>query len=118
MKKLYRIENPTTGKGLWYLTKGEYTGFIKNLTAPQSGDFPMEYNEEFKADGRDWFSACETLDIMRSWFSPQDVEELVSVGYGLYEFTVPDYRIANGHAIFLKESAVMVPGDLKLILPS
>jgi len=105
MTTLFRVENPLTNLGLWYAGTGEFTEFIKTIDNAQCRDLPMDYDPTMK-DGGNWISACDNLDDMQNWFSPSDLHQLQQVGYGLYTFEVPNYRQANGHAIFLRESVI------------
>lgn len=109
MPTLYRVENPVTNIGLWYNNEGEKTDFIKHeIAEAQCADLPMPKDETVYGDGGRWYSACDNIPDMRNWFSVSDLQQFKRKGYGLYLFEVPEYRIANGHAIFLKEKALSV----------
>lgn len=106
MPVLYRVENPITNIGLWYNDEGEKTDFIVNeIKNAQCKDLPMPQDETY-GDGGRWYSACDNIPDMRNWFSIGDLKQFKRKGYGLYLFEVPEYRVANGHAIFLKEKVV------------
>ena len=107
MSTLFRVENPETMVGLWYNERGEKTDFILTIPNAQSAAMPMEFDAAVK-DGGDWFSACDSLEDMRNWFSVQDVSALHEIGYKLYRLEVPNYRTTNGHAILLRESAIEI----------
>lgn len=106
MTKIYRVENPVTWQGLWYRKDGVFNPFIKTLTNAIARDFPMDFDPQFKVDGFDWISGCDNLPDMKNWFSAQDLEELNTFGYNLYEFTVERYRTVNGHAVFVREQVI------------
>lgn len=116
MATLYRVENPDTMIGLWYNSFGEKTDFIKHqIKDAQCADLPMDFDPQMK-DGGEWFSACDNVADMRNWFSVHDLVQFKQAGYGLYLFEVPEYRIANGHAIFLRERAIeVVEADISLL---
>ena len=116
MATIYRVENPITMVGLWYNQFGEKTDFIKHqIKDAMNADLPMDFNEEYTKGGR-WFSGCDNIADMRNWFSVTDLQQFKQAGYGLYLFDVPEYRIADGHAIFLREKALsVVEADISLL---
>lgn len=115
MATIFRVENPTSLIGLWYNDDGKMTNFIKTLDNAKCRDLPMEFDPEFRKDGN-WVSGCDSLETMQDWFYAQDVADLSEVGYGLYEFEVPDYRTYAGHAIFLREQATSIkPRSITLL---
>jgi hypothetical protein len=116
MTKLYRVENPLSKQGLWYREDGTFNPFIKTLTNAISRDLPMGFDPQFKLEGLDWISATDKLSDMKYWFSPQDLQELEGLGYGLFEFDVTRYRTLNGHAVFAKEHVLQANRiDLSLL---
>lgn len=109
MATLYRVENPNTMVGLWYNQFGEKTDFIVNeIKEAQCRDLPMDIDQETYGDGGRWYSACDNIVDMRNWFSVTDLQQFKQAGYGLYLFEVPEYRMAYGHAIFLREKVIEV----------
>lgn len=117
MATLYRVENPITMVGLWYNNEGEKTDFIKHqIQGAQCADLPMDPKQEIYGDGGRWYSACDNIPDMRNWFSVSDLQQFKQAGYGLYLFEVPEYRIADGHAIFLREKVIeVVEADISLL---
>ena len=112
MTRLYRIENPLTMQGMWYSGEGLYTGLITRFGDALCQDVPMDFDPQFKIGG-DWFSACDTVEGLRAWFSKNDISRLQSMGYGLYEFRPDHTRTVNGHAVFLRGRAgTVLPIDL------
>lgn len=107
MSTIFRVENPVTEVGLWYNSRGEKTDYIKTIDNAQCRYLPMEFDPTMK-DGGDWVSGCDNLLDMKNWFSLEDLAQFKARGYGFYRFEVPNYRMANGHAIFLRESAIEV----------
>ena len=116
MATLYRVENTLTDIGLWYNGFGEKTDFIVHeIQDAQCRDLPMDFDPAFK-DGGDWRSACDSLESMREWFSMSDLKQFTQKGYGLYTLEVPNYRMTNGHAIFLREQVISAtPADIALL---
>lgn len=115
MPTLFRVENHITEVGLWYNSDGTFTEFIKTIEDAQCRDLPMEFDPQMK-EGGNWVSACDNIPDMKNWFSTSDLHKFQQIGYGLYAYEVPDYRMANGHAIFLKEKAIEFrPMDIKIL---
>lgn len=115
MADLYRVENPATMQGLWYRGDGTFNPFIRTLGDAKCQDLPMGFDPAFKAEGLDWFSACDNLRDMSEWFSLSDLRKLAAQGYGLFRFDVQRYRHVNGHAAFARHhviSAAAVPISL------
>lgn len=117
MPTIYRVENPITNIGLWYNSQGEKTDFVKHgIVGAQCADLPMPKDESTYGDGGRWYSGCDNIPDMRNWFSISDLNQFKQAGYGLYLFDVPEYRIADGHAIFLREKATsIVKADISIL---
>ncbi len=112
MGTLYRVENPQTMQGLWYRGDGTFNPHIRSLGDAKCHDLPMDFDPAFKAEGLDWFSACDNTADMANWFSFSDLRKLTAQGYGLFRFEVERYRQINGHAAFARQhviSAAAVP---------
>ncbi len=101
--KIYRIENPTTMRGMWYENNGIYNPVITKLTEGISKHLPMDYHSRYHADNKRWYSGCCDKGQMRMWFSPRDVAELIDMGYGLFEFDSEEYKIEENQTIFTRE---------------
>lgn len=118
MPIIYRVENPRTMQGLWYDRYGRFNGFIRQFGDALCHDLPMPADPAFKLGSRDWFSGCDNLPDMANWFSLADLKRLHGLGYDLYRFEVPNYRTANGHALFLRETATLIErAPMRLICP-
>src|SRR5690606_16096141 len=103
MAIVYRVENPNTFQGLWYDKNGNFNPFITKIPNALCKDLPMDFNPEFKVGGLDWYSACDSLDDMSTWFSREDLINLSAAGYNLYQFNVSNYRTVFGHAAFARD---------------
>lgn len=102
---LYRIEHKETKAGMWHNYDGSYNGIIKTLTEGKSKNVPMNKIKEQSKDGKKWFSSVSNLDQLLEWFSRKDIEELVSLGYQLYEIECSECnRVAKGEILFTRES--------------
>jgi hypothetical protein len=113
--KVYRVENPTTRRGLWYGADGRLDPVLFELSAAKCRDLPMGFDPEMAADGLSWVSAAERLDDLPTWISAQDAAELYAAGHRVLELTVSRYRMVSvpySHAVFAREhilSAVPLP---------
>lgn len=111
---LYRVENPSTGIGLWYAEDGRFTDYIKTIDDALNRDLPMGYDPAFQ-DGGSWISAADSLEQLALWVSPSDMRQLVERGYRVWAFEVLSYHTLNGHAVFLREHVLrkyVVPHEL------
>ena len=112
MKTLLRVEHPE-GIGLWYNSTGQFHGMIHGLEMGASG-LDMDFDEHFVSGGN-WFSGVKDVEMLRMWFPGDDLQLLFKHGYNLYEFEVVDYKIANGHPVFLREGLTGKPVTLEEI---
>lgn len=104
--KIYRIENTITNHGMWYKEDGTYDPFILKLTEGKSKHLPMEHHERYSEGGIKWFSGCDSVEMLKQWFSKQDVFELLQSGYGLYEFECSQYKQEENQTLFSREGIV------------
>lgn len=88
---------------MWYNQDGIYQPFIMTLTDGKSKDLPMEWDDRYGLFGRRWFSGCHSIDLLRTWFSDLDIQELLSSGFKLYEFESSEYQIEEYQTIFTRE---------------
>ena len=99
----YRIENPSTGVGLWYRKDGEQIDFIKSIKGAKCADLPMGYDSSIAEGG--WISGTDSIRAMAEWLFASDAEQLTTAGHGLFKVTVaaPGFRITTApyvHAVF------------------
>ena len=105
--KVYRIEHKETKNGMWHNYDGTYNGIIKTLTEGKSKDVPMPRTKHQSKDNKKWFSSVSKLEQLLEWFTRKDIEELVSLGYGLYEFECTEYNnVTANETLFTRESIV------------
>ncbi|TDW20467.1 hypothetical protein EV128_12597 [Rhizobium azibense] len=107
---LYRVGYAEGSQGLWYDAEGRETGLIHTLSNAVAAGLPMAPNPVFKADGRAWISATDTLPGLANWFSHSDMIELIDRGYQLEEIGVHRYRYLQfptyGHQVFCMEDVI------------
>lgn len=113
MTTLFRVHNPHTNIGLWYNSEGVKTDFILSMDNAKSRDLPMDYNPDLKGG---WLSACDSLEMMRDWFNVEDIIALQGAGYELTRFDVTEYRMVDGHAVFLSSQVIdTAPLDISML---
>jgi len=103
--KVYRVEDPKEGHGLWRDFDGSFNPVFNKLTKGKCKDMPMEDSDFYREDGKMWFSATDTPEKLTAWFSALDVVELEKLGYNVYEFEVEEWRSVNEYeVVFTRES--------------
>lgn len=103
--KVYRVEDPKEGHGLWRDFNGDFNPVFNKLTKGKCKDIPMEDSDFYRKDGKMWFSATDTPEKLTAWFSALDVVELEKLGYNVYEFEVEEWRPVNEYeVVFTRES--------------
>jgi hypothetical protein len=107
---LYRVGHADDSQGLWYDGEARATGIIHTLREGNAAQLPMGTHEVFKADGRAWVSATDSLPAIGTWFSYGDMIELIDRGYELQEIGVGRYRYLQfptyGHQVFCAEDVI------------
>ena len=104
--KIYRIENHKTMHGMWYDKDGNFNPFIQNLTDGVSKNLPMGHCDDHRRLGKVWYSGCENIEDLKSWFSAQDALELEQAGYLLFIFEVTETYRKENETLFTRESIV------------
>lgn len=80
---LYRVENLKTGRGLWYETKDSSSSNLVHDLNLSNRELPMHYDPMIVHDR--WESAAESLEQLSFWFTKEDIEKLIPLGFDLYE---------------------------------
>ena len=57
-KWLYRLEAVDPNNGLWYNTNNQLIWGIGKLAECKTKYLPMDYDERYHVDGKNWFSSC------------------------------------------------------------
>lgn len=117
--KLYRVENRETNAGLWYALNQDKSDVAATLDL-SGKDLPMGFNPEIAQSK--WRSAAETLGQLGFWFSHEDLQKLIPLGYKLYEIHADVWKMNETkwykHPLFLdthvSDSIVL---DIDLLLP-
>lgn len=85
----YRIANKDTQQGLWYDSRGNYTGLIHNeFNFCMNTNLPMPFDLDLVG----WLSATDSLGDLFNWFSKEDIARL--------EKHVYEINIVNGDKVY------------------
>lgn len=105
--KAYRIENQQEKHGIWRNFDGTLNPIFSKLTQGKCKDMPMEDSEFYRSGGKQWFSATDTPEKLKAWFSPMDVIELQKLGYKIYEFDISDCRTVSEFEIVFTRNSIL-----------
>lgn len=106
MKWLYRLESISPDNGLWYNTNGDYVWGCKDCSG-EAKNLPMDYDERYHVDGKNWFSSCSTKEDLLHWYSLEDANYLIDHGFVFTRYLAQDYiEYPTKETVFLKETAL------------
>ena len=104
-KWLYRLEATEPNNGLWYNASGEYHWGIGD-TKGTTKYLPMDYDERYKKDGRDWFSSCSNIENLAHWYSLEDALLLIEKGFVFTRYLATEYIEYENETTFIKETSL------------
>lgn len=115
--KVYRVEDIVGQHGIWRDFDGSFNPVFNKLSHGKCRDMPMEDSNFYREGGKRWFSATDTPEKLKEWFSEQDVREMLELGYHVIEFEVTELRPVNEYeVVFTRESIrgtrLMKPEDI------
>lgn len=98
----YRIANEKTQQGLWYDSKGNFTGLIHN-----DFNFCMNTNLQmpFDPDLTGWLSATDSLNDLFNWFSRSDIEQLEKYGWYITVYEAEKVRQYKNHLVICQQTS-------------
>ena len=105
-KWLYRLESITPENGLWYNEYGDYCFGIGKLVNCKTKDLPMDYDERYHKDGKQWFSSCSNVEDLAHWYSLEDAKELIDNGFVFTKYLATDYEEYENQTCFLIETSL------------
>ena len=105
-KWLYRLESTDPNKGLWYNEKNELVWNIGELENCQTKNLPMDYDERYHKDGRNWFSSCSRREDLAHWYSLEDANTLIANGFVFTRYLATEYVEYELETTFIKETAL------------
>lgn len=107
--KVYRVEDPKEGHGLWRDFDGTHNPVFSKLTIGKCRNLPMDDSDFYRADNKCWFSSTDTPEKLREWFDALDVVQMQQLGYDVFEFEVNEWREVNQYeTVFTRESIISV----------
>ena len=108
-KWLYRLEYKDGTCGLWYNGEGKwcFEEGIGSVESCKTKDLPMDHDERYKQNGRDWFSSCSNKEDLLHWYSLRDAEELIKKGFVFTRYLATEYHEYENETVFIKESALV-----------
>jgi hypothetical protein len=112
MQKLfYRIAHESNEQGLWYDSKGKFTGLIHNkFTFCKNTALPMPFDEEIVG----WLSATDCMEELFQWFTIEDIKKLQEFGYYITIYEADKFRQYRNHLVICQETS-KVKERLKII---
>lgn len=108
-KWLYRLEYKDNSCGLWYNGDGKWcfeSGIGSLDDSCKTKSLPMDYDERYKQDGRDWFSSCTNKEDLLHWYSKEDAKILMSKGFAFTRYLATEYHEYEQQTVFIKETSL------------
>lgn len=108
-KWLFRLEYRDASCGLWYNGTGEWC-FEKGIgslsDSCKTKSLPMDYDERYKQDGKDWFSSCSNKEDLLHWYSLEDAKMLLAHGFVFTRYLATEYHEYEQETVFIKETSL------------
>jgi hypothetical protein len=107
-KWLYRLEYKDNTNGLWYNGNGNwcFEKGIGSIEGCKTKNLPMDYDERYKQDGRDWFSSCSKKEDLLHWYSLEDAKKLLENGFVFTRYLATEYHEYDLETVFIKETSI------------
>ena len=107
-KWLYRLEYRNDSCGLWYNGSGEwcFEEGIGSIEGCKTKTLPMDYDERYKQDGRNWFSSCSKKEDLMHWYSLDDAKKLIAKGFVFTRYLATEYHEYEQQTVFIKDTAL------------
>ena len=105
-KWLYRLESTDPNKGLWYNQNNELVWTIGELENCQTKNLPMDYDERYHKDGRNWYSSCSNKEDLTHWYSLKDANDLIEKGFVFTKYLATEYVEYPLETTFIKETSL------------
>lgn len=105
-KWLYRLESHDPRNGLWYDAKGRYVFGVGKMERYRNKDLPMGYDPRYHVDGKNWVSSASNKRDFHRWFNPDEIKQLLNLGFWFGRYLARDYIEYEHETVFLKETAI------------
>ena len=96
---VYRVEDPVEEHGLWRNFDGTPSNVFEKLTVGKCRNMPMDDNDFYRHEGKQWFAATDTPEKLKAWFDVMDIIELRKLGYKVYRFEVAKIRVVSEYEV-------------------
>ena len=105
-KWVYRLEARSSKNGLWYNRDNEYVWGIGKIENCKTKDLPMDYDERYHKDGRDWYSSCSRKEDLSHWYSLEDALALIEDGFVFTRYLATEYVEYENETTFIRETSL------------
>lgn len=103
--RVYRVEDFEREHGIWRNFDGTVNPVFKYLSNGKCKDMPMEDSDFYREGGKNWFSASDTPEKLKAWFSTQDIVEMEGLGYFVRQYEVSETRpVSEYEVVFTRET--------------
>lgn len=105
-KWLYRLESRNPNNGLWYDARGRYVFGVGKMKRYRNKGLPMGYDPRYHVDGKNWVSSTGDKRTFLKWFNPDEIRQLLGMGFWFGRYLARDYIEYGTETVFLKETAI------------
>ena len=104
--ELIRIEFAETGIGMWHTFKKDSEDLlVTSLSDQRIAELPMPHDDSvYGQKGRRWYSAVPNAEMMKMWFTEQDAQEMIDLGFCVTQFEAGEWKKLEAEYIFTRES--------------
>lgn len=103
---LYRIQHKDTSFGMWNTMSAEGRPLVTYLSNEFMATMPMPHSDVYGLHGRQWYSSASSLELLYFWFKPEDIQELIDMGFEVYLVEAQETQELENEVIFTRESVV------------
>lgn len=104
---IYRIEHGVNEHGMWYNDKGEYNPEVLTLLSDKTLlNLNMDSHKRYQTDGFQWFTGVTDLPGLLSWFTRNDIIELLENKYKVYTMESTQYLLEPTQVLYTTEGLV------------
>lgn len=97
--RIYRIEHKDRKSGMWYSEKAEHKDYFNT-------EIPMDKDEIFRSNGKEWFSGTTSIDNLKEWFDRGFTEKMLDEGYIILTFKANETIRLEDQVLFTREGIV------------
>lgn len=101
-KLFYRIGHKETQQGLWYDSKGNFTGLIHTeFNFCMNAKLQMPFDAEIVG----WLSATDSLKDLFNWFSKDDIKKLENYGFYITVYEAKKVKQHGNHLVICQKTS-------------